>query len=69
MMRGSDGGPRIWDCGIPVNPRWWVQGEKIYFRFRGQGSGPSLWVSSAKPKPWGVRLFLSSSRSPDTGSI
>ncbi len=47
-----------------VNPRWWVQGDKICFRFRGQGSGPSLWVSSAKPKPWGLRLFLSSSRSP-----
>ena len=47
-----------------VNPCWWLEGDKVYFRFRGQGSGPSLWVSSAKPKPWGLHLFLSSSRSP-----
>src|SRR5512135_3311632 len=47
-----------------VNPRWWIQGDKVCFRFRGQGSGPSLWISCAKPKPWGLRLFLSSARSP-----
>ena len=47
-----------------LGPKWWVQGGKIYFRFRGQGSGPSLWISSAKPKPWGVRLFLASARIP-----
>ena len=47
-----------------VNPSWRIQGERIYFRFKGQGSGPSLWVSSAKLKSWGLRLFLSSSRSP-----
>jgi len=47
-----------------VSPQWWIQGDRICFRFRGQGSGPSLWVSSVKPKPWGLRLFLASSRSP-----
>jgi hypothetical protein len=47
-----------------LNPRWWVQGEKIHFQFRGQGSGPGLWVDSAKAKPWGVRIFLSSARNP-----
>ena len=46
------------------NPQWWIQGGRIYFRFRGQGSGPSLWLSSIKPKPWGMRIFLSSARIP-----
>jgi len=47
-----------------VGPRWWVQGDKLCFGFRGQGSGPGLWISSAKPKPWGIRLYLTSSRTP-----
>jgi hypothetical protein len=47
-----------------LNPRWWIRGEKIHFQFRGQGSGPGLWVASARAKPWGVRIFLSSSRNP-----
>ena len=57
--RSKDLGP--WSA---VSPRWWIQGDRICLRFKGQGSGPSLWISSAKPKPWGLRLFLSSSRSP-----
>ena len=39
-------------------------GRQDLSSFSGAGKGPSLWVSSAKPKPWGLRLFLSSSRSP-----
>jgi hypothetical protein len=47
-----------------LKPQWWVQGGRIYFRFRGQGSGPSLSVSSIKTKPWGLRIFLASSKVP-----
>jgi hypothetical protein len=68
QKRGKDGRVRwrsqslgSWEA---INPQWWLKGGKIYLRFRGQGSGPSLWISSIKPKPWGVRLFLANSRIP-----
>jgi hypothetical protein len=47
-----------------ADPRWWVSGGKIRFRFRGQGSSLGLWVAAIKPKPWGVRLLLSNTKSP-----
>ena len=47
-----------------LSPKWWVQGGRIYLRFRGQGSGPSLYVSSIKPKSWGLRIFLTSAKVP-----
>jgi hypothetical protein len=47
-----------------LKPQWWIQGTKVFFRFRGQGSGPSLSISSIKAKPWGVRIFLSSAKVP-----
>ncbi len=50
-----------------VHPRWQLHGGKIHFWFRGSTGSLNLWISSVKPKPWGMSILLSSSKSPIPG--
>jgi hypothetical protein len=50
-----------------VRPKWQVLGGKIRFRFHGQGGNVVLWISSIRPKPYGVNIELSNPGSPTLG--
>ncbi len=47
-----------------ARPRWQVLKGRIRFQFFCRRRCLSLWISSVKPKPWGVDVFLSGDESP-----
>jgi hypothetical protein len=52
--RSADIGP--WKS---VNPRWWVSGSKIHFKFRSEENRLIRSIVSIKPKSDGINVFLS----------
>jgi hypothetical protein len=46
-----------------LQPKWQLAGSRIRFYFHCAGNRV-LWVHSIKPKPWGMSILLSDSRSP-----
>jgi hypothetical protein len=50
----------FWD---ELRPRWQVVGGRIRFRFHYE-TNRVFWISSIKPKPWGLSILLSASNNP-----
>jgi hypothetical protein len=47
-----------------VHPRWWISEDKIWLQFRDEENLPCRWITSIKPKPWGVHILLSNPTDP-----